>query len=705
MQLAARRRDGIRSRVSGMRRGALLAGIVVYMGMARGAVLTVVADDDSPPTAGFTVPKADTKTIDTLDDLDRYIGKKAWELAFKAASGIDAQGKGMVPGGGEDGGQKGFLFPIGRRVSESLLRLSPEGRDAYRLFNDANAKVLWEKLQGAKSPNNGVPVDEMTVLRKIVDQYFLTSVGDLAADRLGDALLEQGNATGALGMWDAVMEKYPDPHVSTVMVQVKRAAALAMLHRREELEQLAGIIKATDAGQKVTVGGQEVDAADFAASLLAEATTDPATTMAATIPGGGESGNVLVKEGETPSWQIRVTTTATLEQMESQVQNWVGNIHFTGSTPPACADGKRVYVNWLGCTYAADLETGKMLWRTEKFSDVVSNPTMFPQYGVNPDHFAVNCGEGKVFTLTADQMVMQQREGGFGLECLDGETGKSLWKGSGALGAVLTPPVIVDGVGYLISVKDREQLQCVMIDPATGKVTGGVGGGAIPLGKPQASQSVYNNGQLYAMPVMVFRGGMLYVATNNGALLAVDLKEKRLAWAFQNDTKWIDTSRNYYEQTPRTFETPCALLEDGTDLYIKDSAAPGLYAIEPEDPKLEWRRTVSSEETVAGIVNGTAILLGHSVSGLDLKTRKLLWSTKIPVMTGLIQALVEPGHIYVATQRGIYDIDPANGDVLRIYRGADKGSPGGRLLVSGNRLICVTDAAVTAYPVERAAAN
>jgi outer membrane protein assembly factor BamB len=692
MQLAARWRGGFR--LGGNRKGRVCAAMVVCVAMAGGRAWG--DDEDNGPVAGFVVPKADTKTIDKLDDLDRYIGKKAWELAFKAVGGIDVEGKGMVPGEGVE--QKGFLFPIGRRVSESLLHLSAEGRESYRLFNDASAKVLWEKLQGAKSPSSGVPADEVTILRKIVDEYFLTSVGDLAADRLGDALWEQGNAAGALGMWDAVVEKYPDPHVSTVMVQVKRAAALAMLGRREELGQLAGVIKETDAGQKVTVGGAEVDAAEFAASLLAEATTEPAATMAATMP--AEGGEVVVKDGETPAWQIRVATTAVLEQMESQVSNWGGDIHFTGSTPPACADGKRVYVNWLGVTYAADLETGKMLWRTGKFSDVASNATMFPQYGVNPDHLAVTCAEGKVFTLSADMMMLQQREGVFGLECLDGETGKSLWKGTAALGSVLTPPVVVEGVGYLISVKDREELQCVMMDPLTGKATG-----AIPLGKPQSSPNIYSGGQMYAMPVLLFRGGMLYVETNNGALLAVDLKEKRLAWAFQNDTKFVDTSRNYYGQMPRTFETPCALLEEGGDLFVKDSSATGFYAIEPEAPKLEWRRTVGSEETVAGMVNGEAILLGHSVSGLDLKTRKLAWSTKIPVMTGLIQALVEPGHIYVATQRGIYDIDPANGDVLQIYRGAETGSPGGRLLVAGDRLICVTDAAVTAYAVGRAAAN
>ncbi len=655
-----------------------------------------ISDDTPQPAPGFSVPKADSKTIDKLDDLDRYIAKKAWELAFRAVNDIDVEGAGMAPGA-PGSPNKGFFFPIARRVSESLLHLSPEGRDSYRLFNDASAKQAWEKLQNARSPANAVIADEATALRKMVDHYFLTSIGDLAADRLGDVLFEQGNASEALGVWDSIVEKYPDPHVAVVKVQVKRCVALAELHRRDELAQLAATIKETYAGQKVTIGGEDVDAATFAESLLTtEADTQPAT-QPLTMPANTAAQDIVLSHPDTPAWQIRVTSFNATDRMQQQISNWGTEVHFDGSTPPAAADDKRLYVNWFGITYAADLQTGKMLWRTKKFDDITNNVTMFPQYSVNPDHFSISCADGKVFTLGFDPVNAQRQDGGYQLECFDGATGKSLWKGS-TLGSVLSAPLVVDGVGYVLAVKDREDMQCLAINLATGKSDA-----AISLGKPQVGSSNYG-GQTFAMPTVLAMNGMLYVATNNGALVAVDLRGKRVAWAFQNDTKKIDTDRGYWGQTPRVFETPCTLLSDAGTLYIKDTAAPGLYAIEPENPKLDWRRTVSSEEMVAGVQGQTAFLLGASVSALDLKTRRLLWSTKIPVATGLIQAVVRPAHIYVATQRGIFDIDPANGDVLHIYRGADKDSPGGRLMVASDKLICVTDSAVTAYAIQAGSA-
>ena len=68
-------------------------------------------------------------------------GKQAWDKAFHAiesAGAVDATA--MVAR------KDGFMFPARRRVQELLCSMPPEGRDAYRLFNDANAKKLYEQI-------------------------------------------------------------------------------------------------------------------------------------------------------------------------------------------------------------------------------------------------------------------------------------------------------------------------------------------------------------------------------------------------------------------------------------------------------------------------------------------------------------------------------------------------------------------------------
>ena len=49
--------------------------------------------------------------------------------------------------------------------------------------------------------------------------------------------------------------------------------------------------------------------------------------------------------------------------------------------------------------------------------------------------------------------------------------------------------------------------------------------------------------------------------------------------------------------------------------------------------------------------------------------------------------------------RGVYEIDRQTGDTLRIFRGADKECLGGALWRTGDRLVTVSNRAVTAYPI------
>jgi hypothetical protein len=107
-------------------------GAVIIVG---NGIATITPNDTEPdvPTA-FALPMADTKTIDKLDDFDRYVDKKAWELAFRTMNAIQSDSKGMVPAARDAGvsKSKNFLFPSTLRMKQSLLHLPPEGREARR---------------------------------------------------------------------------------------------------------------------------------------------------------------------------------------------------------------------------------------------------------------------------------------------------------------------------------------------------------------------------------------------------------------------------------------------------------------------------------------------------------------------------------------------------------------------------------------------
>jgi hypothetical protein len=107
---------------------------------------------------------------------------------------------------------------------------------------------------------------------------------------------------------------------------------------------------------------------------------------------------------------------------------------------------------------------------------------------------------------------------------------------------------------------------------------------------------------------------------------------------------------------------------------------------------------------LASIDGSTAYLLADDLSALDLHTKKLRWSTKLPGQTDAARLLICPNHVFVPTERGIFDINPANGDVQRIFRGADREAGVRQLMPAGDKLIAIGNAAVTAYPLRRSAA-
>lgn len=674
-------------------RAAVLGGAIACCGrlpaQAFFAVDSAVDADPNNAPKGFAVLKADSKVVEMIEDFDRYAGKKSWELAFRALNSIDdAKSKGMVAAA------DGFMVPIRARVRQSLLKLPPEGRDAYRLFNDAVAKQLWQHVQDTTA---GPVADELPTLRKLVDQYFLTSVGDLAADRLGDALFEQGEFSSAEQLWRSVVENFPDSRLSSAKLQVKRCAALARLGRREAVAALAAQIADQFPDQRVTVGGKEVVAADFAKSLI------PKEAVASSRPTDTEA--ILLPTVDEPVWQIRIVAPSINGQIDPNTGMPISNFHVA---PSAAVEGNRLYANWLGVIYAADLQTGKMLWRTGKFNEAVQPAMNSLQQGIMPDSFALKAIGGKLLVLRPPtKNVLGEILGSdaaqnvtLAVECLEASTGKTVWRAPTLDVTITSAPFVFDEVEYLLGIStNNSTLQLVALDIATGRLLW-----RTELGTPQNPNNMYGGrGFDFGGPKIAVAGGMLYIATNNGALLAVGLDSHRVEWALQHDTKPVMANQRFWwnGMMIQSSEAPGTLLENDGVFYLKDASARLLYALDPTVPAVKWKRPISADESLATIDGETAYLVGHEVSALDLKSKKLLWSTKLPTQNQFPPPLACPEHLYVPTARGIFDIDPANGDIRRIFRGADRDSGAARLLVAGDKLIAISDTAVTAYSIQR----
>jgi outer membrane protein assembly factor BamB len=668
---------------------------IVAMPTAARAQVAVMADiepaEEAPSGAkAFAVLKADSKVIDSIADFKRYSAKKSWELAFRALNSIEeSENKGLVPA------EDGLMTPISLRIERALLQLPPEGREAYRLFNDASAKKLWDELQDAQ----GTPAsDEIPKLHKLVDNYFLTSVGDLAADRLGDALFEQGNFSKAEKCWRKVVDAYPDTHLSAAKLQVKRCVALAQLGRRDALAALAAQVQQKYADQGVTIGGKEVSAAEFVRSLVLEMPSVHAAPAAKPLD------DVALPSSEEPTWQIRTADFNLDGVVDPRFGVPLSSLKLNLAASGA-ADEKRFYGNLLGTIFAADLQTGKLLWRTGKFSEVRERLSQDLQWGTSPTaFFMVRIGDKLLVGRTGGGGLLEQVIGGSSgndhtlrMDCLDAATGKTLWS-SGNLGVTpLAAPYILNDSVYLIGLgSDATSMVLAAIDTKNGQAKW-----QVMLGKPQLSRN-WRGSFSYGGPTVVALDDTLLVATNNGALLAIDMQTHQIRWAFEHDTK-PPIVQQFWGGEMETADGPTsgALLESNGLLYLKDSEARTLYALDPAAPELKWKRPITTRDSVVAIIGPTAYFLGHELSALDLKSRDLKWSTALPGEPLNLRPLISAEHILAPTARGIFDIDPTSGDIRRVFRGADRQSQPRQLLLAGDKLISISDKAVTAYQTAR----
>jgi tetratricopeptide (TPR) repeat protein len=236
-------------------RAALLA-ILLAPAMARGQDPdpdpNKISNDQ--PTRPLQMPAASNEAKEAFDDFERFKRRGAWERATKALYAIpEAQATRFVDG------PDGFIIPVSRKRRTVLAGLSPEGLAAYRLFYDTDAKKLLDQAEGST---------EQATLEKLYSAYFLTSVGDNAADRLGDLYFEQGQFDRAADCWLAIFRERTDSDLSPALMATKAALSLAKAGRRPDALAIRDELANRFADEVVAIGGRKGKAVDLLRDLL-----------------------------------------------------------------------------------------------------------------------------------------------------------------------------------------------------------------------------------------------------------------------------------------------------------------------------------------------------------------------------------------------------------------------------------------------------
>ena len=379
------------------------------------------------------------------------------------------------------------------------------------------------------------------------------------------------------------------------------------------------------------------------------------------------------------------------------------------AVPAAITDGQRIYLNWYGILWAVDLQTGKLLWWTDHFKKLSEKFNEMIQWQVDPNRFTVTLAGDSLLVVTLDLDKLNNQEP-FRLMSVQPASGKKNWSsGTGTLQnwAFIGSPLVVEQTIYITAhPKDNQEIHLLAINLGDGKLLW-----ESKLGQPQIGNN--NRGMpVYPLPVLKYQQGMLYVLTNNGALIAFDTVGKNIEWAFSHDLPpgQEGGQQRFWGGYQMEVAEPLgkAWLREGI-LYFKDRGSRMMFAVDLSGPNLQWRRPVDSDSSIIGMDNENFYLLSVSQQNTCLLTVEAeggapIKASNLPDGNDNVGALRAGSSYLVFLPRGIFAIDTANPDVTRDtthFHGFDTDALGGSLLRAGDKLISISNLSVTAYPLTK----
>lgn len=176
--------------------------------------------------------KTDPDLMAQLDRAEQYRSEGNYRVVAKLwQSVLDQSGDTLYTDDGET------YFALTHRIESMLAELPAEGLSAYRISADADASEI---LAAAGDDR------DLDALNRVVRGYFMSSLGDDAAFRLGCIYLDRHDFTGAVRMFKRIVDRYPDPSVPLDQVWLRIAIAYAYAGARDSA--VAALQQAVAAG-------------------------------------------------------------------------------------------------------------------------------------------------------------------------------------------------------------------------------------------------------------------------------------------------------------------------------------------------------------------------------------------------------------------------------------------------------------------------
>lgn len=665
---------------------------------------------------GFSLLIADEDLQKQMGALNKYLGELDWAKAFRLLTELkDEQLQVMTPAG--DDGQHVL---VKEQLQRQLLSLPPEGRRAFRLYFDGQAAEQFEKIKNHPLPGSE---EQLLQTQALVDRLLASSIGGEAAVLLGDMYFERGMFDQSARSWQLALEQGAITGQDALTLQAKRTLAMKRAGKSADAQALFDSLQARYGPAKIQAGGEEVDAL----ALLGQ-TLDQSAPAQEELAAAG-SRQLLPARGAMPVWHhqfLGPKSRNAVNQMRGQQSYYSPPSDLAKFIPPVVADDQRVYFHWLGVVFAIDREGCRLAWQQGSIKQTTKGLQSRVQTNQgDPCNYRIALSDDTLLVTTTRD---SNHDSPFVLKAYDTGNGQLRWSSdtqegwplsdgveevvkanAEAVTELLGQVLVAEGRAYAVVYRSSQnQLFLRRFDPSNGKVDW-----TIPLGSAEVMPFQYTQVNRMPQPQLMMGQSLLYVMTNNGGLIAVDVIGSEVKWALRMEPPFGIGHRgdqNFFRGNRLSDKLNAManangsgrmLLQDGT-LYAKEHYSKTLYALDAASGDVKWSADkLKPDAKLIGVDDKRFYLMDRGLQSYevggehDLITKN--GSIGVPDHAG---AIMLGDHVLLYANRKLRQLDTTQLDPAGRYENTDYlGPKGGHLYVFGDLLVAIDTSQITAFKI------
>jgi outer membrane protein assembly factor BamB len=618
-----------------------------------------IAAPESPDEQSFLIAAGEDASVRRkLEDFNDLVTAKKWMQAFTLLEDLStATPAPMIRT------ESGFIAPFATFRRTLIEGMPEEGRKAFGVMFDPKAKQLWEATQNAE------PDDEIELLERLTTHYPTTEPSDAAIVRLGDAYFEAGQFGRAVDVWSSLRPTAATPPAQAARHWVRLATAAKYAGDQRVWLYSGEQIRKNFADVTVRLGREDHTAIAAYEAISNEAATvavDKAPAAALNLPRRID-GRLM----------FEIIPAQMQQQIKAQaLQRGLGVVGLANLVNINVI-GDRLLVSTPGWRAAYVADKAEPVWQVGNAQAVANFADQLLRYQIDARQSLEEMENAALITSTDFNRTSYTQ-----MSLIDPATGAERWSSASKNDMIALGTHIMhrDKLYAVTLGTSGASLTLQAINVANGNVESSL---ALGSSRTFASQGNYSP----IKPAIAAAGDMLYVQTNDGAVIAVDAQQMQIAWAMKYDVNIpMQIARRNYQVLASMPHGNIAVHEDL--IVTKDRMSSAMVAIDSHRKQFRWKVDVGQTADFMGVHHGLALVVDGGIAAYDATTGQRVWWSDLADMRKASMLLTEDLLIAVTSER-LYAFSLDSGKVLAFSEIAGLQDQPGNLMLHDGTLYVV----------------